>query len=637
MKLWDPLTYGLRNTVKNFSSPDVEEVRQQAKDQRISLRELGYSRFSPVITGHYKIGLHIHFPEKQGWFRRSLREFNPDKLEELAHKARSRGYDIIAVSNKYNDQVFGHEPGVVFDFSEGRIVALKAQEVGHVMPFGYEGRIETGSLEQILDSTIQQGGQVLACHTANEIHHGGGEALIRENKDRIIMETLSSVNHPLLFLSFADLIQKKWSLMYDVPGVSVLDSRSLAMSGGFFVPMEYIPNLSSSSAVMESLNSLFQLRRSELQQNHELESNYIRNIEHYSFLSVFRDALSAAAISIRNLPRRILRKHFGLVDKGTGLRNFDYRGKRRSNLDIYAEDPHIYIMDGQNPAEQFIISDAGEDPNLVFFRHDGKVNVGTSFGNFQSFVEELSLDSLVESFTPSQREFFRETMSDPRFQEFQAGLHPIYPVAAVTPSGEKYMFVGKEFLTFYKKKDLGRRVGIGLYNWLVLKGEETLRMASIQNALLAEDINTIPPLYVEFSKGKGRIIYPYCQLDTLSRDYSTAPQDERREALNVAANQLARIKSRGINISDTHLGNIARITGDWFGQFDGGMVVPDVNVEGTSLMTVGDNNRSLRNPFFPSPITMFIHKAKRNQHQLIQGPGDEDYFRRSYQRELMHY
>ena len=238
MKAYDPFVYGRSETRKLAERAKTDPAIRAIYEYIAKQNEFIDQHRDPTnpnqikIPGFLRVGFHIHFPEKTGWYDRRLKRFNPDRLEDLAREARSEGFDIIAVSNKYDDQVFGHAPGVEFYFPEGKIIVLKAQETGHVMPFGYNGRISQGSLDDVVKSTLDQGGLYLLCHPSNKAYHGAGEFVAEQYRETAILETTSPiVNHPLLNFSSADITTKGWSLKYEIPGVSVLDTRGYFFGG----------------------------------------------------------------------------------------------------------------------------------------------------------------------------------------------------------------------------------------------------------------------------------------------------------------------------------------------------------------------------------------------------------------------
>jgi len=640
MKAYEPFIYGRRETRKLAerakTNPVVQAIYGYIAEQKLFIDQYRDTN-NPnkiKISGFLRVGFHIHFPEIKGWHNRGLKRFNPDKLEDLARAARVEGFDIIAVSNKYDDQVFGHEPGVEFDFPEGHIVVLKAQETGHVMPFGYRGRIRTSSLDDVVNSTLDQGGLYLLCHPSNRAYHGTGEAIAELYRETAILETSSPlVNHPLLNFSYADVIAKEWSLRHRIPGVAVLDARRY-LFGGFFVP-ENIGSADFSSAenAMNAFAVLFQLRRNELARTASLKSEYIINTESYPRgIDLLEESTTSVLTSFHSKLIRTLFNAFNIKDKNSGLKNFDYYGKMDDKLEIFDGQSHVYPLNGQNPGREFA---ADGRQNLVFYRRGGKFYVGTSFGNAQA-QEDNNLESILKSFNPAQTEFFRETIADGRFQEFKTGLHQVYPIACITPDGEKYVFVGKEFLAEYTKGDWFQNPFFKFYNRFILKGTEALRLASIQSTLLEKGLNVIPPLYVEFFQGRGRIISPYYRLESVSADYSNATREERMAVLEKAADHLARTKSRGVYLTDMHLGNIADEKGNWFEERDGSPIIPDINVAGTSMITFGDGHHNLVNPLslLFSPRISFILKARRNQHKLVQGLGDVSHFLESYRNRL---
>ena len=639
MKAYSPLAYGFPETLKlqrrARSDARLQEIFEYINSQIQHLRKntrLKHSdrHTSTVLPGYVKIGLHNHFPKGSEWYSPALKAFNPDKLEEFARQANLHGFSVVTVSNYYDDQLFGHEPGVVFDFNGERVIVLKSQERHHVQPFGYDGRMRNGTIDNIVNSALDQKGLVLFCHPSNLAYNGVGEAVIEKFRDSTILETQSPLaNHPSLLFQFADIIAKEWSLKYRVPGVSNLDSHNLYFYGGFFAPQELI-DLSSPRNLMESLRLIFQLRREELQTSPSLNSRYIVNTEEYPSVSqaLIHEGLPATGVALRNEARKFFFRTFGLHDRNKGLSSFDYRGKdTRGN--------HVYLLKGQNPAEEFSVS---QPQNLVFYSKGGKIHIGSSFTDIQA-CKDADLESVLNSFSPAQAEFFRDMISHPAFQEFKTGLHPVYPIACAAPNGQIYVFVAKEFLTEYLKGDWVQIPFFRWYNVAILRGTESLMLASIQSSLIGEGVNAIPPLYVEFSQGKGRIISPYYRLESISADYSAATKDERRRILDRAADHLAMIKSRGFYLPDMHLGNIANEKGNWFEETDSRPIVPDVNVAGSSLISFGDSRFNLVNPLslLFSPRASFITKAVSSKHKLIQSPGDVVYFLGKYRQRLEQY
>ena len=650
MKVYDPFIYGRSETRKLAerakTDPVVQAIYEHAAEQNAFIdRHRNPDNPNQIkVPGFLRVGFHIHFPERDGWYSRELKRFNPDKLEDLARSARRGGFDIIAVSNKYDDQVFGHAPGFKFDFPEGNIIVLKAQETGHVMPFGYRGRIRQANLDDVVSSTLDQGGLYLLCHPSNRAYHGAGEAIAKQYRETAILETFSPlVNHPFLNLSFADIIAKEWSLRYRIPGVTVLDSRRY-LYGGFFVPETFEgADFSSAENAMEAFARLFQLRREELERTGTLRSDYIINTEAHpkSAKSLLAESTGNAVTSFRSKARRSLFKALHIKDRNIGLRNFDYQGRTMGAFDETRQGNHAYLLKGANEAAVFASgANLRQQPqNLVFFRKDGKLYIGTTFTDFNGYDEKDSLEFARKKFNGVQSSFLEEILSDGRFHEFKLGLHPTYPIACITPDGQKYMFVAKEFLSQYKKGHWDARLFFWMLDKFAYKGEEGLRMAALQSTLQNKGLNVVPPLYLEVSSGGSRIVYPYVRLDSLSKDFSQKPESERRNALDQAADQLAYAKSRGVYLTDMHLGNIAEDVGDWFSSHEGIPIIPDVTVPGTSVTTFGESTHNLINPFslLLSPRITFVLKARRKQHGLIQTVDDFFYFMESYGRNLNHY
>ncbi len=649
MKAYDPFIYGrsenrkLSDRARHDSTIQViyKYIQEQNAfiDQYRDPSNPNYIK----IPGFLRVGFHIHFPEKRGWHSRKLRAFNPDKLDDLARSACREGFDIIAVSNKYDDQVFGHEPGIEFSFKEGSIIVLKAQETGHVMPFGYRGRIRQGSLDEVVKSTLEQGGLYVLCHPSNQAHHGAGEAIVEHYRDSAILETLSPlINHHLLNFSFADVIAKEWSLKYSIPGVSVLDARRY-LFGGFFVP-ESIEGVDFSSAetAMEAFALLFKLRRVELARTLALKSDYIINTEAYprNMGHMLEEATTNSVTSIRSKAIRTFFNALHLKDKNIGLRNFDYQGQETKVVDGSKQSHHIYLLKGNNEAATFASRNSAEQaPNLVFFRKGEKLHIGTTFTDFREYGENSGLEFASRAFNSLQYSFLEEILKDAEFREFRLGLHPTYPVARITPNGQKYMFVAKEFLSRYTKSDIAVRTLHRIMNKFVYRGEEGLRMAALQATLQNEGLNIIPPLYVESSNGRCRIISPFVIIQSASGDYSNLPERERRSVLYEVADQFAWIKSKGIFLTDMHPGNVAMEVGNWFGHYEGGPIIPDITLAGTSVTTFGDSSYNVINPLaLPfGPRAIFAWKARRRQHRLIQGFGDFLYFLKSYKQKLEQY
>ena len=655
MKAHAPLTYGLPETLRlrrrARNDPLLQQILHYIEQQEaflnrnVVLKNPDYPT-SVFLHGHVKIGFHNHFPKRRGWYSRSLKAFNPDRLEDFARAAYLQGFDVVTVSNYYDDQIFGHEPGVVFTFNDHKVIVLKSQEVNHVLPFGYYGRIKSGSIDDVVNSTTEKGGLVIMCHPSNLAYNGAGEDLVRRYGEKVVIETHSPlVNHPGLFFRFADILAKEWSLAYGIPGVSVQDSHNLYFYGGFFVPMEYL-DISSPQSAMQSLSHVFEMRRNELQREHSLTSDYIINTEEYpTGREVLGEFSQVAVTSLRHAARKVFISGLGLKNKNIGLRNFDYRGPRKNNLDVFDGHSHVYLLKGENPAKDFL-PDTSLSPhnqqirtNLVFFRKGGRLYIGTTFTDFRGYGEHDSLEFALRPFNGLQSSFLEEILSDDKFHDFKFGLHPAYPIACITPNGQKYMFVAKEFLPQYAKGRRNARLFFWLLDKFVYKGEEGQRMAALQSTVQNEGVNIIPPLYLEVSKGKSRLVYPYVRLESLSKDFSQESEIDRREILDHAADQLAQAKSRGVYLTDMHLGNIAKDAGDWFYAHDGKPIIPDITVPGSSVITFGESSHNLINPFslFSSPRTVFVWKARRRQHRLIQNFDDFAYFMKSYSRKLGNY
>src|SRR3989338_9973932 len=112
MKAYDPFIYGRQETRKLAERAKTDSVVQAiyeyiAEQNAFIDRHRDPDNPNKIqIPGHKRVGFHIHFPEIKGWHSRRLKRFNPDKLEDLARAARVEGFDVIAISNKYDDQVF---------------------------------------------------------------------------------------------------------------------------------------------------------------------------------------------------------------------------------------------------------------------------------------------------------------------------------------------------------------------------------------------------------------------------------------------------------------------------------------------------------------------------------------------------
>ena len=394
---------------------------------------------------------------------------------------------------------------------------------------------------------------------------------------------------------------------------------------------------------MEAFAILFGLRREELARTGSLKSEYIINTEAYprNMRHMLEEATTNSVISIRNKARRTFFNALHLKDKNIGLRNFDYSGQETNVVDGSGQSHHIYLLKGNNKAATFASRNSAEQaPNLVFFRKGEKLHIGTTFTDFREYGENSGLEFVSRAFNSLQYSFLEETLSDGRFHEFKLGLHPTYPVACITPDDHRYMFVAKEFLPVYAKSDIAVRALHRLMDRLVYRGEEGLRMAALQATLQNEGLNTIPPLYVESSNGRSRIISPFVRIQSASRNYSGLPESERREVLYEVADQFAWIKSKGIFLTDLHLGNVAKEVGDWFGNSDGERpIIPDVTLAGTSLTTFGNSSYNVINPLaLPfGPRAIFAWKARRRQHRLIQGLGDFLYLMQIYKQRLEQY
>ena len=147
----------------------------------------------------------------------------------------------------------------------------------------------------------------------------------------------------------------------------------------------------------------------------------------------------------------------------------------------------------------------------------------------------------------------------------------------------------------------------------------------------------IPPLYVESSSGRGRIVSPFVRMQTFSDNYSHLPEAQRRGVLYETADQFALLKSKGIFMTDMHLGNLAKETGGWFGNSQERYLFPDITIAGSSVKTIGGHNVINPLALLVAPVPFFAWKARRRQHRLIQGAGDFFYFVKSYRERLEHY
>ena len=158
------------------------------------------------------------------------------------------------------------------------------------------------------------------------------------------------------------------------------------------------------------------------------------------------------------------------------------------------------------------------------------------------------------------------------------------------------------------------------------------------SSLLEEGVNTVEPLYVESSKENGRIISPYYRFESINTNYSDVPEPERRKVLETAADYMAWLKSKGIFVTDLHLGNIAWDAGDWFEEKDPVPILPEVNLAGSSLTAMeGTHHNFITLGMLWSPRVGFLHLARRDKHQLVQNISDIRYFNQVYRERLEQY
>src|SRR3989338_7985146 len=153
MKLHSVITKGVnpqilfeikRLSAKIKQDSTLQAILEYVDSQTSLLRQYGFKPDTRNIPGHVRIGLHNHFPKTSGWYNWYTGNFNPKKLPEFAQAARIQGFDIVSLSNYSDDSVFSGNPGIKFEFKEGKIIVLRSQEcleLGDIQPVGYTGNL----------------------------------------------------------------------------------------------------------------------------------------------------------------------------------------------------------------------------------------------------------------------------------------------------------------------------------------------------------------------------------------------------------------------------------------------------------------------------------------------------------------
>lgn len=315
MKLHSIVTHGIIPQIylelRKLSNDDLlRQILGHIETQNMLLRGFGGDPSSRNIPGYVKIGFHNHFPKIHGWYDWNTGSFNPDKLEEFALAAHRQGFSVVSLSNYNTDSVFGNKPGIKFQFQDGSVIVLRSQEsleFVDVMPIGYSGRIDTRSLERVIDSTVHNGGLVVFPHVANKAYNGAGEDNTSRYRKQVVIETQNILANGAPFFRFADIVAKEWSLRYAVPGISGIDSHNLYMPGGFYVHADLL-DITSPESAMATLVRLFDHRRKEMQENPSLHSNLIINTEDYPgiWAMIQHESIPQIATSLKYGARKYL-------------------------------------------------------------------------------------------------------------------------------------------------------------------------------------------------------------------------------------------------------------------------------------------------------------------------------------------
>lgn len=292
---------------------NLRQILEYTWAQNEFLRRFGEDTASRSIPGYVKIGFHNHFPKIEGWYDWDTGCFNPEKLRVFAEIAYKQGFGIVSLSNYGDDSIFEGKPGIKFEFKDGHIIVLRSQEsLGFVdvMPIGYAGKIETKSLERLVDSTIDNGGFIVFPHSANRAYNGAGEENVSRYGDRAVIETQNILANGAPFFRFADILAKEWSLKYLIPGISGIDSHNLYMPGGFYAPADFL-DISSPESTAASLVTLFHLRRLEMQESPSLRSDLIINTEDYPgiWTMIRREGIPQIVTSFKYGARKYLNMH----------------------------------------------------------------------------------------------------------------------------------------------------------------------------------------------------------------------------------------------------------------------------------------------------------------------------------------